>query len=209
MTRNPRALGRAGFVVLVLTLALAPRAGRAQEDAPSADDPGPSDDHSHSGDVRSASPIAQRLFADLVCMCGTCQRLTLAKCGCGYAAEEREKIVAMLAERDISTPAAQEKAYVEIRDAFIKQYGGQHVLTVPLDKGFNKLGWIVPWAVFVAALGLVFWVGRPWVQRGRAETRARQGAATASGAMAASGATKSAADEDREDRLDDELRDID
>jgi cytochrome c-type biogenesis protein CcmH/NrfF len=198
-TRSPLAL------LALLALLGGPASSFAQDGNDiSPDDPG----HAGTGassDIYKAPNVAQRLFADLVCMCGDCKRLTLKACGCPYAEKERGKILAMMAGKDISTHAAEDKVYAEIRDAFIKEYGGQHILTVPIDTGFNRLGWMVPWAVFVLCLGMVFVVGRRWVLRGRAATAARTATASAGGAAP----TKSRADEEREDRLDDELRDLD
>jgi cytochrome c-type biogenesis protein CcmH/NrfF len=156
-------------------------------------------------EVERASPVAKRLFRDLVCLCGGCKRETLAACTCGYAKAEREKVLAMLAGKDTSTPAAEEAAYVAVRDAIVKEYGGQHVLTVPIDTGFNRLAWIVPWVVFALALTLVVVVGQRWVRRGRLATAQ----ARAGGAGLPREKVQSRDDEDREDRLDDELRDID
>jgi cytochrome c-type biogenesis protein CcmH/NrfF len=202
-----------GFLAILAALAVSP-ALRAQEGA---DEPPVPGDPAAQGavphveapggmqEVAGAPPVAKRLFADLVCLCGGCKRETLAACTCGYAKAEREKVLAMLAGRDLSTPSAEEKAYVSIRDALVKEYGGQHILTVPIDAGFNRLAWIVPWAVFALALTLVLVVGQRWVQRGRVATAT----ARAGGAGLPREKVPSRADEDREDRLDDELRDID
>ena len=194
---------------LLLAVGVAP-AARAQEQAAEPPAAGPPHVETPGGanDAASAPPVAQRLFRDLVCLCGGCKRETLAACTCGYAKAEREKVLGMLAGKDLSTPAAEEKAYVAVRDAIIKEYGGQHVLTVPIDAGFNRLAWIVPWVVFGLALTLVVVVGRRWVRRGRAATAAAAVGAVGGGAYRKP-ATPSRDEEDREDRLDDELRDID
>jgi cytochrome c-type biogenesis protein CcmH/NrfF len=202
-TRSPGGSRALSTLLLVATLAVAAPA-RAQDDEPAnaahVEAPGSMDA------IATAPEVAQRLFHDLVCLCGGCKRETLDKCPCSFAKAEREKILGMMAGKDISTDAAQEKVYVEIRDAIIKEYGGQHVLVVPLDLGFNKLAWIVPWAVFALALTLVVVVGRRWVTRGRRQTAA---AYAGGGGAVATGHKPDAADEEREDRLDDELRDID
>jgi cytochrome c-type biogenesis protein CcmH/NrfF len=200
----------------LFTLLLAAVLGTAGVGSARAEDPPPADltaaaqsekhvdDPASADQIKSAPAVAQRLFRDLVCLCGGCKRETLDKCPCSYARAEREKILAMLSGKDIGSDAAQEKAYVEVRDAIIKEYGGQHVLVVPIDAGFNKLAWIVPWVVFALALTLVVVVGRRWVTRGRKAT-----AAAHAGAVAAGPAPHTDADEEREERLDDELRDID
>ena len=171
-----------------------------KEAAQHVDSPGASEE------IAAAPAVAQRLFRDLVCLCGGCKRETLDKCPCAYAKAERDKVMAMLAGKDISTDEKADKAYTEVRDALVAEYGGQQILTVPIDKGFNKLAWIVPWVVFALALTLVVVVGRRWVTRGRQATAS---ARSRGAADAASARRPALADEEREDRLDDELRDID
>ncbi len=203
-TSRSRALST---LLLGLTLVVGSPAARADDPPPPEDLRQAASQHveapGSAEEIADSPEVAQRLFRDLVCLCGGCKRETLDKCPCAYAKAERQKVLAMLAGKDISSEAAQDKAYVEIRDALIKEYGGQRILTVPLDKGFNRLAWIVPWAVFSLALTLVVVVGQRWVRRGRlASATARAGGGAA---VHASGP----ADEEREDRLDDELRDID
>jgi cytochrome c-type biogenesis protein CcmH/NrfF len=171
-----------------------------KEAAQHVDSPGASEE------IAAAPPVAQRLFRDLVCLCGGCKRETLDKCPCAYAKAERDKVMAMLAGKDISTDEKAELAYTEVRDALVAEYGGQQILTVPIDKGFNKLAWIIPWVVFALALTLVVVVGQRWVKRGRLATASARSRGTAD---AASARRPALADEEREDRLDDELRDID
>jgi cytochrome c-type biogenesis protein CcmF len=156
-------------------------------------------------EINDSPQVAKRLFRDLVCQCGGCQRLPLFECRCGYAKQERAKIMAMIAGKDISTPAGEEAVYVSVRDAFMKEYGGQRALTVPLDGGFNRLAILVPVAVLGLAVILVLVIGRRWVGRGR-----RAAAAEAmTGKAVAAAAPRTRQQEDLEDQLDDELRDID
>jgi len=187
------------------------RPGFADEPAPPQDLKEAAENHVESPgaseEIAAAPPAAQKLFRDLVCLCGGCKRETLDKCPCAYAKAERDKVMAMLAGKDISTDEKAEKAYVEIRDALVAEYGGQQILTVPIDKGFNKLAWIVPWVVFALALTLVIVVGQRWVRRGRLVTASTRAANSAAAANAPR--RPALADEEREDRLDDELRDID
>jgi cytochrome c-type biogenesis protein CcmF len=182
---------RSFFFVVVLVLS----GGNAR--AQHTEDPGAA------SDIASAPPVAKRLYRDLVCMCGGCQRLPLSECRCGYAKQERAKVLALLAGKDLSTPEKEEASYVVVRDAFMKEYGGQRVLTIPLPGGFNDLGTLVPVIVLTMAVALVIWLGRRWVKRGRR-------AALAAAAVPAGGpVAKTREQEDLEDKLDDELRDID
>jgi cytochrome c-type biogenesis protein CcmF len=150
-------------------------------------------------------PIARKLWSDIVCQCGDCKRLTLAACTCTQARDERQRILAMLKDGkyDLSTPAGEKAAYDSIIDAYVKRFGGEQILTVPRDKGFNKLAWAVPYAVFFAALALIIVVAGRWVKRGRE-------AAAAPPKLATAGAAPTAEEtEDLDEKLDDELRDLD
>jgi cytochrome c-type biogenesis protein CcmF len=147
----------------------------------------------------NAPPIAKKLWSDLVCLCGGCQRESLAECRCAVAAQERERILGMLAGKDLSTPAAEQAAYADVVAAYVARFGGNHVLHVPPDTAFNRLAFIVPYASFAAAVIIILQVVRTWVRRGRA----RDGAPTAAPAVAVAAAGP--APSKYEDQLDDEL----
>ena len=76
---------------------------------------------------------------------------------------------------------------------FIGFYGGQHFLRVPIDKGFNRLAWFVPYMVGATGLVVVGMTARRW-------SRKRDGAASEPAAPS---------DPALEERLDDELRNLD
>jgi cytochrome c-type biogenesis protein CcmH/NrfF len=159
-------------------------------------------------DLEESSTLARQLFKELVCMCGGCQRETLEACKCAYAREERHKVEALLKTMDTTTKAGQEKAKTLVIEAFIKEYGGEHVLTVPRARGFNRLAWVVPYVIFAMATIMVILVGRRWVRQGKAARAA--GAAGTSTVPQGDVAKLSQAERDKlEDKLDDELRDID
>ena len=68
----------------------------------------------------------------------------------------------------------------------------------PLDQGFNRLAWFLPYAFGLIGLGLVVFVARRW--------------STLSAEAAAGGrepASRPDADDPLSTRLDDELRDLD
>ncbi len=139
----------------------------------------------------AARALASRLMHELVCMCGGCQRESLYDCKCGYAAQERELVLALLSERDMASGATRDAAHDEIVAMFIKRYGGEHVLSTPQ----NQLSWILPYVAIAGGLALIFVMGRGWVVRGR-----RAAAAVPPGGNE---------DETYSEKLDDELRDID
>ena len=153
---------------------------------------GHADDSGWAHRYRPDSPVAEKLMKELVCMCGGCQRETLFDCKCGFAAEERKKVLAMLAGFDLTKPggaAAAEKAVV---DAFVREYGGEDVLATPRGKST----WLVPYLAIVGGLVLLGAIVTGYVRRGRA-------------AVAVPLAPTKPSDEAYADKLDDELRDHD
>jgi cytochrome c-type biogenesis protein CcmH len=89
----------------------------------------------------------------VLCPCGTCVNQTLHECTCGTAAHEREKIATALASGE--APDAVVESYV---DAY-----GLQILTAPEKKGYNLVGWMVPFIVALAGLGALTLVLRRWV----------------------------------------------
>ena len=153
--------------------------------------------------VAPVAAMAKKTMADLVCMCGGCTRETIYECKCGHAASERERIIGMLSSYDLMTEAGRTEAYAAVVAAFEKEYGGAHVLIKPADEDkAGQLGWVVPYVLVAAGLGLVYATGRRWVRRGKADMVARRAAP----AMAAAEAEEN---EDYADKLDDELRETD
>jgi hypothetical protein len=67
--------------------------------------------------------VAGRLWGDLVCLCGRCQRLTLKACHCPDAANERRKVVDLLSGRDLASPAQEDLAYQAVMQDYIMRFG--------------------------------------------------------------------------------------
>jgi cytochrome c-type biogenesis protein CcmH len=97
------------------------------------------------GDVMIRNETERRYFADLLCMCGGCQRESLAVCNCGIADGYRDEIRAMMAEG-----LSQEQIKARWREKF-----GPQALAVPEDKGASRLIYIAPLLVIVAMAAFV------------------------------------------------------
>ena len=130
------------------------------------------------------SAVEKKLQNEIICMC-SCRR-PLNECGmlnCGGREPETARIRELLESG---------KTHDEVIASFIQQYGGQDILSAPLDQGFNRLAWLFPYLVGVtSAVGVAF-VAVRW---------SRQPKPAAPEAHAA--------DPDIEHRLDDELRNLD
>ncbi|ODS59531.1 MAG: hypothetical protein ABS36_00955 [Acidobacteria bacterium SCN 69-37] len=125
----------------------------------------------------------------LICTCGTCGRQRIGECTCPVAERLRQKLAALVAEG---------KSRQEIIDIFVRDEGGQHVLGAPIDEGFNRLAWAFPYAAGFGGVLLVSGLAVRWSRRRRdvSDDPTLETAAVA-------GRT------DLQDRLDDELRDLD
>lgn len=87
------------------------------------------------------TPDMKRVGDRLACLCKSCKN-TVATCQmlyCHYTHPAREKIVGMQAKG---------AADQQIVDAFVKDQGLQ-ALAVPPAEGFNRLAWIMPFAVLI------------------------------------------------------------
>ncbi len=130
------------MLLLLGALLAGPRAASAQHVE------GPSD-----GPVVTRTPLEREVGGALVCMCGTCGRQLAGECACGYASSMRAEI-AGLVEQGMSKQ--------QILDYYVTKYGSQEVLASPIDEGFNRLAWLVPYLAAGGALVGVFVAARRW-----------------------------------------------
>jgi cytochrome c-type biogenesis protein CcmF len=146
------------------------------------------------------APVSQmtaeqkKLLRKMACMCGGCGREPLSNCACSSADRERARIRRALAAGQ--TPE-------DVLAAYVQRYG-EMGLTMPK----SAIVWALPYGVGIGALGLIALLGRRWTRRGRAGAAPR----TASGAPSPSPAGAPRAediDSRYDERLEDELRDLD
>jgi cytochrome c-type biogenesis protein CcmH/NrfF len=157
--------------------------------------------HSESGTtvpVVARTPLERTMQKRLICMCRDCGRQLLAACQCSYAFRMRAELAQLVADG---------KSEQEIVDYYLAKYGSQEPLAEPIDRGFNRLAWAVPYALGASGLALVGMVAIKWSRR-------RDGAdspphARTGETVPANGPDPSAGDAELESRLDDELRDLD
>jgi len=100
-----------------------------------------------------AAPSTEQIKAvarDMVCVCGTCNRESLATCLCGFATAEREAIGDMLHTGQTSQ---------QIVDSYVERFGPMGLAEPP--EGYDVV-WVVPFLMLgVGILGvrqvLVYW----------------------------------------------------
>ena len=142
----------------------------------------------------SSSPTPEQIkevAADLVCLCGDCNRQSLATCICSdFAVPERERIGQLLQSG---------KSGEQIVSQYIAEFG-VHILAAPPVQGYSLIAWIGPFVGLVVG----FFAVRTVLKRWRWQTpRAAEPSATA--ATAQSGGVEA----DYRQRLKRELEEFD
>ena len=96
----------------------------------------------------------------LMCACGCNQ--VLLECnhvGCTYSDRMRGELTAGIERGDNDSLVLQ---------SFVQKYGNT-VLAAPTTTGFNRIAWIMPFAVFALAIILTVWLVRLWKARAVAQ----------------------------------------
>jgi cytochrome c-type biogenesis protein CcmF len=100
------------------------------------------------------SELERRLEGEINCTCG-CRR-SLANCGmpnCEGHAAQTAKMQQYLKEG---------KDHDSIIAAFIQEFGGQDILSAPVDKGFNRLAWLFPYLVGASGAAMIAFAAVKW-----------------------------------------------
>jgi cytochrome c-type biogenesis protein CcmF len=137
--------------------------------------------------VEPKSALERDLYRSIICMCRTCGRQLVGECTCQYAAEMRGEIsslVKMGLTRD------------QVLRYYVNKYGSEEPLAMPVDRGFNRLAWLLPYALGAGGFLIVGFAAIRW---------SRRPATTAP----SSAEPPKDLDAELEARLDDELRDLD
>jgi cytochrome c-type biogenesis protein CcmF len=187
---TPRAPGVASVALWLgfgLAALLAPRQALAQTPTPTLA-PGQMTE----GQAEAPSPVGvdeNWLVRNIVCQCGSCRHMLIecASENCGHAIQDRIEIRQLLDQKNTRD---------QIIQYFIKKYGSQIALASPIDKGFNRLAWLLPYSFgTIAAVGLVYGAYRLTRHPKPSDT--------------APTTTVAAEDPDIADKLEDELRNLD
>ena len=102
------------------------------------------------------TPLERELQGEIICMCGTCGRKRIGECTCSMAAEMREEVARLVAEG---------KSREQVYEYYIAKYGSQEPLASPLDKGFNRLAWLVPYLAGASGALAIAFVAIRWSRR--------------------------------------------
>jgi cytochrome c-type biogenesis protein CcmF len=133
------------------------------------------------------TPFEKQMQHDIVCTCGACGHQTLAECrkdACATSHEMRGQLAAMI--------DSGMNDHDKIIQAFVAKYGTEEMLGAPLDQGFSRLAWLLPYLVGATSAVAVGFAAVKWTRK---PDPATAGAAPLDPAL--------------EERIDDELRDLD
>ncbi len=133
------------------------------------------------------SPQERSVARKLACWCGGCSKLPVDTCVCSHCAHVREEIAEQVKAG---------KAESDILQYFVAQNGGQHVLSEPMT-GFWRFAWVIPYGIGATGLLIVGLTASKWSKR-----REQRDAD-------ADPARDGLASDPFNEKLDDELRDLD
>jgi cytochrome c-type biogenesis protein CcmF len=145
---------------------------------------GPADQNIQSS-YYARTEFEKKLQHEIVCTCGACGHATIAECRkdpCMTSHEMRADLAALI---------DQGKNHDEIIQAFITKHGSQEMLGAPLDKGFSRLAWLFPYLVGATSAVAIGFAAVKWSRKPDSATEAAP------------------LDAALEERIDDELRDLD
>jgi cytochrome c-type biogenesis protein CcmF len=131
------------------------------------------------------SELEKNMREEIGCTCGTCAHEPLSKCICSRGAEMRA---------DLRAEVDSGKNHDQIVDALIVKYGDERFLAAPRDRGFNRVAWLFPYLLGATGVLGVGFVAMRWSKRGH---------------DAAPPADSTPQDAAMNQRLDDELRNLD
>ena len=105
--------------------------------------------------ARAAEPLSplDRVTEQLICDCG-CSNLTVRNCTCGRADQVRADVTSRLQNGEKPD---------QILAAYVEEYGEQ-ILAAPTRKGFNLVGWTLPFAAVLVGTALLVLVLRRWAR---------------------------------------------
>jgi len=154
-------------------------------------------------------PDENWLVRNIICQCGSCRHnlLECASENCGHAAQDRIEIHELL---------GQGRTRDDIIQYFIQKYGSEVALAAPIDKGFNRLAWALPYGLGVGAAGVLAFGAVRLARRSGGASPADAGATASTTPLASAtpssqevAAAAATSNPELKDQLEDELQSLD
>jgi cytochrome c-type biogenesis protein CcmF len=132
------------------------------------------------------SELQRQLEGEILCTCG-CRR-ALNNCGMMNCPGLDSQMAKLRAHIDSG------KDHDAVVAAFVQEFGGQDILAAPIDRGFNRLAWLFPYLVGLTGLVTIVVTAMRWSRQHK---------------LAQADGPDLTADAALNERLDDELRNLD
>jgi cytochrome c-type biogenesis protein CcmF len=145
---------------------------------------GPADQNIQSS-YYARNEFEKKMQHEIVCTCGACGHATIAEC------RKDPCMTAHGMRAELATLVDQGKNRDEIIQAFVTKYGSEEMLGAPIDKGFSRLAWLFPYLVGATSAIAIGFAAVKWTRKPEDATEAAP------------------LDAALEERIDDELRDLD
>ena len=137
--------------------------------------------------VSTKSAERMRVEGDIMCICGGC-RASMKDCHMGTTCHGLQEL-----NKKLDAYFAKNMNREEILAALVVDHGGQDILLAPINEGFNRLAWLLPYLVGASGAIAIAVAAMRWSRRH--DTAVPAGPAVTDPELRA--------------RLDDELRDLD
>lgn len=176
-TGKPRAVWSAAVVGTVFSCSTATfvwLASEAQAASPSAVPTASAPEASNMPEA-SVPAVVQRLWHDLLCLCGECEHKTLEYCECTYAAERRAEILDEVRRLGFGTPAEDAATYAKVTQDYLARHSGDRERARTPHANANW--WLEPLMTLgaaIAALGALIAVAEFWRRRRASDVTAKQ-----------------------------------
>jgi cytochrome c-type biogenesis protein CcmF len=135
--------------------------------------------------VAPNSSVRKKIHSEVMCTCGC--RVAMNTCPMGPSCHGLQSL-----NPKIEGYIAQGMNREQILNALVADHGGQDILLAPIDKGFNRLAWMLPYVIGIAGAGVIVFTAKRWARHSPAYEM-----------------KPAAADPALNGRLDEELRDLD
>jgi cytochrome c-type biogenesis protein CcmF len=130
--------------------------------------------------------LERQLQHEIVCTCPTCGHASIGECRkdpCPVSHKLRGEVAALI---------DQGKSHDEVIQALVTMYGSEEMLGAPINKGFSRLAWLFPYVVGATGALIIGFAAVKWTRRPDATSEAA-----------------ASLEPELEERLDDELRNLD
>ena len=106
--------------------------------------------------LQLTSPESRRVAQKLACWCGGCSRLPVGQCSCAHCAIQRAEVDRLLKDG---------RTEDQVLAHFVREFGGNQVLSEPPNSGSGRVVWAMPIVVGVGGFLTAAYLAMRWSRR--------------------------------------------